>query len=104
MFDCVFHINCTVFIGINVPKAQKLMLVLLLDRLTLFALPCFPSVHPFASETEFKATADIVKKFQEGVGKELHLKLLQRARTKKNWVCNCALNVTDVNFGHVCFT
>ncbi|XP_035019502.1 peroxisomal carnitine O-octanoyltransferase isoform X3 [Hippoglossus stenolepis] len=43
-------------------------------------------VHPFASEKEFKATVDIVRKFQEGVGKELHQKLLQRARTKKNWL------------------
>ncbi|XP_053289021.1 peroxisomal carnitine O-octanoyltransferase isoform X1 [Pleuronectes platessa] len=44
------------------------------------------AVHPFASEKEFKATVDIVRKFQEGVGKELHQKLLQRARTKKNWL------------------
>ncbi|XP_039661068.1 peroxisomal carnitine O-octanoyltransferase isoform X1 [Perca fluviatilis] len=44
------------------------------------------AVHPFASEKEFKATADIVSKFQAGVGKELHQKLLQRARTKRNWL------------------
>lgn len=60
--------------------------------LTHFVLPRFPSVQPFASEEEFKATMDIVRKFQEGVGKELHQKLLQRAKTKKNWVCNGALN------------
>ncbi|TDH11836.1 hypothetical protein EPR50_G00064790 [Perca flavescens] len=44
------------------------------------------AVHLFASEEEFKATADIVSKFQAGVGKELHQKLLQRARTKRNWL------------------
>uniref|UniRef100_A0A8D0CQ75 Peroxisomal carnitine O-octanoyltransferase n=1 Tax=Sander lucioperca TaxID=283035 RepID=A0A8D0CQ75_SANLU len=44
------------------------------------------AVHPFASEEEFKATADIVSKFQAGVGKELHQKLLQRARMKRNWL------------------
>ncbi|KAK9513785.1 hypothetical protein VZT92_027291 [Zoarces viviparus] len=44
------------------------------------------AVQPFASEEEFKATKDIVRKFQEGVGKELHQKLLQRAKTKKNWL------------------
>ncbi|XP_029359236.1 peroxisomal carnitine O-octanoyltransferase-like [Echeneis naucrates] len=44
------------------------------------------SVHPFASEKEFKATADIVRKFQDGAGKELHQKLLQRAKTKRNWL------------------
>ncbi|MED6251884.1 hypothetical protein ATANTOWER_004154 [Ataeniobius toweri] len=44
------------------------------------------AVHPFASETEFKATVDIVRKFREGVGKELHQKLLQRAQDKRNWL------------------
>ncbi|XP_054478461.1 peroxisomal carnitine O-octanoyltransferase [Anoplopoma fimbria] len=44
------------------------------------------AVQPFASEEEFKATVDIVRTFQEGVGIELHQKLLQRAKTKKNWL------------------
>ncbi|XP_035528387.1 peroxisomal carnitine O-octanoyltransferase-like [Morone saxatilis] len=44
------------------------------------------AVQPFASEKEFKATVDTVNRFQEGVGKELHQKLLQRAKTKKNWL------------------
>lgn len=44
------------------------------------------AVRPFASENEFKATEDIVRKFQEGVGNELHQKLLQRAKTKRNWL------------------
>lgn len=47
-----------------------------------------PSVRPFASEEEFQATLDIVNTFQEGVGQELHQKLLQKARTNRNWVCN----------------
>ncbi|XP_054903584.1 peroxisomal carnitine O-octanoyltransferase isoform X3 [Poeciliopsis prolifica] len=43
-------------------------------------------VHPFASEAEFKATVEIVRKFREGVGKELHQKLLQRATERRNWL------------------
>lgn len=61
-----------------------------LDRLANFVLPCLPSVRPFASDEEFKNTFDIVKKFQQGVGKDLHQKLQQRARTKRNWVCDWA--------------
>ncbi|XP_047454810.1 peroxisomal carnitine O-octanoyltransferase [Mugil cephalus] len=44
------------------------------------------AVRPFASEEEFKATVDIVRKFQQGAGKDLHQKLLQRARTRRNWL------------------
>lgn len=44
------------------------------------------AVHPFASEAEFKATVELVRKFREGVGKELHQKLLQRARDRRNWL------------------
>lgn len=62
------------------------------SKLTNSVLTCFPSVRPFAREDEFKATVDIVRTFQEGVGKELHHKLLQRAETKKNWVCNGVLS------------
>ncbi|XP_028326102.1 peroxisomal carnitine O-octanoyltransferase isoform X2 [Gouania willdenowi] len=38
------------------------------------------------ADEEYKATVDIVRRFQDGVGKELHQKLLQRARTKRNWL------------------
>ncbi|KAM9310246.1 peroxisomal carnitine O-octanoyltransferase isoform 2-T4 [Pholidichthys leucotaenia] len=44
------------------------------------------AVRPFASEKEFKATEDIVRKFQESVGQELHQKLLQKAKTERNWL------------------
>uniref|UniRef100_A0A3P9KQ19 Peroxisomal carnitine O-octanoyltransferase n=1 Tax=Oryzias latipes TaxID=8090 RepID=A0A3P9KQ19_ORYLA len=44
------------------------------------------AVHPFATEREFAATVNIVKKFQDGIGKVLHQKLLQRARNKRNWL------------------
>lgn len=47
----------------------------------------FPSVQPFASEEEFRSTEETVRKFQGGVGKELHRKLLQRAKSRRNWVC-----------------
>ncbi|TNN02581.1 peroxisomal carnitine O-octanoyltransferase isoform X2 [Takifugu flavidus] len=43
-------------------------------------------VRPFASEKEFKVTEDIVRNFQQGVGKELHQRLLQRAETRRNWL------------------
>lgn len=49
------------------------------------------SVRPFASEKEFKSTVDIVRKFKEGVGRDLHQKLLLRAKSKRNWVCSWAL-------------
>lgn len=44
------------------------------------------AVHPFASEEEFRSTEDTVRKFQGGVGKELHQKLLQRAKSRRNWL------------------
>ncbi|KAG7470020.1 hypothetical protein MATL_G00134880 [Megalops atlanticus] len=44
------------------------------------------AVKPFATEEEFQATAQIVKLFGKGLGKDLHQKLLQRARTKRNWL------------------
>uniref|UniRef100_A0A1A8AZ96 Peroxisomal carnitine O-octanoyltransferase n=1 Tax=Nothobranchius furzeri TaxID=105023 RepID=A0A1A8AZ96_NOTFU len=44
------------------------------------------AVRPFASDGEFKATLDIVEKFKDGVGKELHQKLLQRAGARRNWL------------------
>ncbi|KAM3872650.1 peroxisomal carnitine O-octanoyltransferase-like [Diretmus argenteus] len=44
------------------------------------------AVRPFASEEDYQATVDIVRKFKDGVGQELHQKLLQRAKTKRNWL------------------
>ncbi|XP_017280549.1 peroxisomal carnitine O-octanoyltransferase isoform X2 [Kryptolebias marmoratus] len=44
------------------------------------------AVRPFSSEKEFKSTVDIVRKFREGVGKDLHQKLLQRAKSRRNWL------------------
>ncbi|KAJ8353930.1 hypothetical protein SKAU_G00214970 [Synaphobranchus kaupii] len=44
------------------------------------------AVKPFSSEKEFEATSQIVKLFGEGLGKDLHQKLLQRGRTKRNWL------------------
>lgn len=43
-------------------------------------------VKPFASEEEFGATEAIVKRFEEGIGQQLHQKLLQRAKSRRNWV------------------
>ncbi|XP_061572808.1 peroxisomal carnitine O-octanoyltransferase [Cololabis saira] len=44
------------------------------------------AVRPFGSEQECEATVAIVRKFQEGIGPELHQKLLQRAKKKRNWL------------------
>ncbi|KAK7147285.1 hypothetical protein R3I94_009962 [Phoxinus phoxinus] len=44
------------------------------------------AVKPFASEEEFGATEAIVKRFEEGVGQQLHHKLLQRAKSRRNWL------------------
>ncbi|XP_022102339.1 peroxisomal carnitine O-octanoyltransferase-like isoform X2 [Acanthaster planci] len=44
------------------------------------------STKPFLTKDEFDNTRRIVTEFGEGIGKELHKKLLERARTHKNWV------------------
>lgn len=44
------------------------------------------AVKPFASNEEFQATVETVRKFKEGAGRELHQKLQQRAKTKRNWL------------------
>ncbi|KAK6326907.1 hypothetical protein J4Q44_G00025520 [Coregonus suidteri] len=44
------------------------------------------AVRPFATEEEDQVTAAILKRFGEGIGKDLHQKLLQRARTHRNWL------------------
>ena len=43
-------------------------------------------VRPFASPEEYQITAGIVGRFGEGIGKDLHQKLLLRAKMKRNWV------------------
>ncbi|XP_048116561.1 peroxisomal carnitine O-octanoyltransferase [Alosa alosa] len=44
------------------------------------------SVRPFTTEEEFKNTAAIVKQFGDGVGHDLHQRLLQRAKSRRNWL------------------
>ncbi|KAI5092340.1 peroxisomal carnitine O-octanoyltransferase, partial [Silurus meridionalis] len=43
-------------------------------------------VKPFASEQTFRNTAAIVKRFTEGIGQHLHQRLLQRAKSRRNWL------------------
>ncbi|XP_014057532.2 peroxisomal carnitine O-octanoyltransferase isoform X3 [Salmo salar] len=67
------------------------------------------AVRPFATEEEYQVTAAVVKRFGEGIGKDLHQKLLQRARTRRNWLEEWWLNAAylemrypsqlNVNFG-----
>uniref|UniRef100_A0A803TLD9 Choline/carnitine acyltransferase domain-containing protein n=1 Tax=Anolis carolinensis TaxID=28377 RepID=A0A803TLD9_ANOCA len=40
------------------------------------------SVRPFLKEEEFQQTQDIVERFENGIGKELHQKLFERAFAK----------------------
>lgn len=44
------------------------------------------AVRPFASEEEFQATSASVKRFEKGIGQLLHQKLLQRAKSRRNWL------------------
>lgn len=44
------------------------------------------AVKPFASEEEFRASVAIVKRFEEGIGQQLHHKLLKRAKSRRNWL------------------
>uniref|UniRef100_A0A8C7AFS9 Carnitine O-octanoyltransferase n=1 Tax=Neovison vison TaxID=452646 RepID=A0A8C7AFS9_NEOVI len=44
------------------------------------------AVKPFANKEEYKKTKEIVQKFQDGIGRKLHQKLLERAKGKRNWV------------------
>lgn len=46
----------------------------------------FLIVKPFANKEEYKKTKEIVQKFQDGIGRKLHQKLLERAKGKRNWV------------------
>ncbi|NWS29424.1 OCTC octanoyltransferase, partial [Polioptila caerulea] len=51
------------------------------------------AVKPFLNEEEYQRTEDIVKKFENGIGKELHQKLLERAKMRRNWLEDWWLNV-----------
>ena len=44
------------------------------------------SLKPFLGSNEFTKVEIIVKKFENGIGKELQESLKRRAITKKNWV------------------
>nr|XP_054773599.1 peroxisomal carnitine O-octanoyltransferase-like [Lytechinus pictus] len=46
---------------------------------------CFP-VKPVTTDEEYKETERIVGEFGQGIGQELHKKLLERAKAKKNWL------------------
>lgn len=44
------------------------------------------TVRPHVTEEEFNATETIVRRFEQGDGKRLQQKLVERARQKRNWV------------------
>ncbi|KAM6315274.1 peroxisomal carnitine O-octanoyltransferase [Aegotheles albertisi] len=50
------------------------------------------SVKPFLNQEEYQRTENIVKNFENGIGKELHQKLLERAKTRRNWLEDWWLN------------
>ena len=43
-------------------------------------------MRPHVTADEYRQTEFIVQQFASGVGKELHRKLLDRAKTERNWV------------------
>ncbi|KAL7976565.1 hypothetical protein Chor_008514, partial [Crotalus horridus] len=49
---------------------------------------------PFLNQEEYQRTRDIVRRFENGIGKELHKKLLKRATLKRNWLEEWWLNAT----------
>ena len=51
------------------------------------------AIKPLVDEEDYEYTKDLVKDFlkQNGDGEVLHNKLLQRAKTEKNWVRQCLL-------------
>ncbi|NWR28898.1 OCTC octanoyltransferase, partial [Tachuris rubrigastra] len=51
------------------------------------------AVKPFLNKEEYQRTEDVVKKFENGLGKELHQKLLERAKMRRNWLEDWWLNV-----------
>ena len=44
------------------------------------------SVKPHVTEDEFLTTTDIVENFEKNEGPILHQRLLERAKTHRNWV------------------
>ncbi|KAM9302992.1 peroxisomal carnitine O-octanoyltransferase isoform 4-T4 [Morus bassanus] len=58
------------------------------------------SVKPFLNQEEYQRTEDIVKKFENGIGKELHQKLLERAKTRRNWREGGCTEIWDCCSGH----
>ena len=44
------------------------------------------TVRPHVSEDEFVETEKLVREFEQGNGKELHGRLLEYAKTKRNWL------------------
>ncbi|XP_028672955.2 peroxisomal carnitine O-octanoyltransferase [Erpetoichthys calabaricus] len=67
------------------------------------------AVKPFCTEDEFQKTSKIVNDFSKGIGKDLHQKLLKRAKARRNWLEEWWLNSAylevripsqlNVNFG-----
>ncbi|XP_064022938.1 peroxisomal carnitine O-octanoyltransferase isoform X2 [Pogoniulus pusillus] len=51
------------------------------------------AVKPFLNDEEYQRTQETVERFGNGIGKELHQKLLERAKTRRNWLEEWWLNV-----------
>lgn len=46
----------------------------------------YESVKPFATEEELSVTRNVIEKFENGIGADLHEKLKRRAAKMKNWL------------------
>ena len=55
------------------------------------------SVKPHVTEDEFLTTTDIVENFEKNEGPILHQRLLERAKTHRNWVWSKILNLEIID-------
>lgn len=47
----------------------------------------YESLKPFGTEAQLSNSRRVIDEFRNGVGKQLHAVLEERAKTTKNWVC-----------------
>lgn len=51
------------------------------------------SVKPFLTELEFLQTTKKLENFRNGIGKQLHFHLLEKAKNERNWVRKFSFSV-----------
>lgn len=56
------------------------------------------SVQPHLNEQELKTTLDVVKKFENGIGKKLQELLVEKAKNTDNWLADWWLNIAYLEY------